>query len=104
MLVKHTTIFLLCALLLVPSLAFAQSGKTVAKSDPSAKKHVTQKYANSTTVKQIQLKLKDKGFYSGAIDGIWGSLTKAAVKKFQTANKLKTDSIVGLKTKAALGL
>ena len=34
-------------------------------------------------VKQIQTKLKRWGYYNGSIDGIYGSQTVAAVKKFQ---------------------
>src|SRR6202012_6094761 len=37
------------------------------------------------------------------IDGTFGSVTKAAVEKFQTEKKLSVDGIVGPKTWAALG-
>jgi peptidoglycan hydrolase-like protein with peptidoglycan-binding domain len=36
--------------------------------------------------------------YNGPINGNYGPLTKAAVKKFQKANKLTTDGILGVKT------
>lgn len=55
-------------------------------------------------VKQIQTKLKDWGYYSGSVDGIYGSKTFEAVKKFQKANGLTVDGIVGEKTLAALGI
>ena len=56
------------------------------------------------TVKQIQQKLKRWGYYKGAVDGIYGSATKAAVKYFQSKNGLVADGIVGSKTLAALGI
>ena len=42
-------------------------------------------------VRQIQQKLKNWGYYSGNVDGIYGSKTQAAVKKFQKANGLSQD-------------
>ena len=45
-------------------------------------------------VKQIQKKLKDWGYYEGNVDGIYGSKTYNAVKKFQSKNGLKVDGIV----------
>lgn len=56
------------------------------------------------TVKTIQRKLKRWGYYSGSVDGIFGSQTKAAVKKFQAKNGLTADGIVGKQTLAALGM
>lgn len=55
-------------------------------------------------VKQIQTKLKKWGYYSGNVDGIFGSQTLQAVKKFQKKNGLTADGIVGTKTLAALGI
>lgn len=55
-------------------------------------------------VKQIQTKLKNWGYYTGNVDGIFGSKTFEAVKKFQKANGLTVDGIVGEKTLAALGI
>ncbi len=42
-------------------------------------------------VRQIQQKLKNWGYYTGNVDGIYGSKTQAAVKKFQKANGLSQD-------------
>ena len=55
-------------------------------------------------VKQIQTKLKAWGYYTGSVDGIYGSQTVAAVKKFQQKNGLTVDGIAGSKTLAALGI
>lgn len=55
-------------------------------------------------VKQIQKKLKEWGYYSGEVDGIFGSKTYEAVKSFQKKNGLTVDGIVGTKTLEALGI
>lgn len=54
--------------------------------------------------KTVQQKLKRWGYYNGAVDGIYGAKTKAAVKAFQRKNGLTADGIVGKKTAAALGM
>ena len=60
--------------------------------------------STGATVKTIQTKLKNWGYYTGAIDGIYGSKTTAAVKYFQRKNGLTADGIVGPKTAAAMGI
>ena len=55
-------------------------------------------------VRKIQTKLKRWGYYSGNIDGIYGSGTLAAVKKFQQKNGLTVDGIAGKKTLEAMGI
>ena len=55
-------------------------------------------------VKTIQTKLKNWGYYSGGIDGIYGSGTLKAVKKFQQKNGLNADGIAGTKTLQAMGI
>lgn len=55
-------------------------------------------------VKTIQTKLKRWGYYSGNVDGIYGSQTLAAVKKFQQKNGLTVDGIAGKKTLEAMGI
>ena len=55
-------------------------------------------------VKNIQTKLKSWGYYDGDVDGIYGSKTFNAVKKFQKKNNLKVDGIVGDETLKALGI
>ena len=70
----------------------------------SAYAAVIKQGSKGETVKTIQQKLKNWGYYTGAVDGIFGAKTTAAVKSFQKKNKLTVDGIVGAKTLAALGI
>ena len=56
------------------------------------------------TVKKIQQVLKNNGFYTGSIDGIYGSKTVSAVKAFQKNCGLTADGICGPVTLKYLGL
>lgn len=53
-------------------------------------------------VRLIQQRLSGMGFYSGKVDGVFGAGTKAAVKAFQSAYRLKQDGVVGAQTYSAL--
>lgn len=55
-------------------------------------------------VKEVQRRLKMWGYYSGEVDGIYGSKTVEAVKYFQRKNGLTADGIAGKATFAALGM
>ena len=56
----------------------------------------------SDAVTQLQRRLKNLGFYTGYVDGTYGSGTTAAVKAFQTSKNLKADGIAGPATQRAL--
>lgn len=60
--------------------------------------------SSGTEVKTMQKKLKNWGYYNGAVDGIFGAQTKKAVMDFQRKNGLAADGVVGPKTLAALGM
>ncbi len=60
--------------------------------------------STGSEVKKIQQALKDKGYYTGSVDGIFGTKTKNAVIKFQKAKGLTADGIAGKKTLSALGI
>lgn len=55
-------------------------------------------------VKAIQEKLKERGLYKGNIDGIFGTQTRDAVKKFQKQKGLTQDGIAGPATLKKLGI
>lgn len=56
------------------------------------------------TIREIQTRLKNWGYYTGSVDGIFGYKTETAVKKFQYKNGLTVDGKVGPRTLEALGL
>lgn len=56
----------------------------------------------SDNVRKMQSKLKDKGYYSGSIDGKFGPATRKAVYKFQSAVGITADGKPGNKTLTAL--
>lgn len=69
------------------------------------KSYALSKYGSrGSEVTQIQTKLKRWGYYTGSIDGIYGSKTVEAVKYFQRKNGLAVDGIAGKNTLAAMGI
>jgi N-acetylmuramoyl-L-alanine amidase len=60
--------------------------------------------SSGNEVRQIQTKLKQWGYYNGSIDGIYGTKTYEAIRKFQSSNGLTVDGIAGEKTLSALGI
>ena len=53
-------------------------------------------------VAEVQRKLIENGFLTGRADGICGSRTVAAIKRFQESVGLEADGVCGLQTYAAL--
>ncbi len=89
-------LFVLISLLLVLSLAAAIIGMHVS---------ALSKYGSTGgEVTQIQQKLQSLGFYSGAVDGVYGKQTRDAVVAFQKSVGLTPDGIAGSKTLLYLGL
>lgn len=58
--------------------------------------------ANTAAVKLLQQLLGAKGFTVGAVDGVFGSKTRAAVVALQEQNDLDADGVVGVNTWRAL--
>ena len=87
----------LAALLLCAALAAGTAGIRAAAAS----------YKNGSsgeTVLKIQRVLKNKGYYTGALDGIFGSRTESAVRRFQRDAGITVDGICGPETLRALGL
>ena len=51
----------------------------------------------------LQAALHARGLYRGAVDGVAGPMTRAAVRQFQAARGLAVDGIAGRQTRRALG-
>ena len=60
--------------------------------------------SRGSEVSKIQTKLKNWGYYNGSVDGIYGSSTLSAVKKFQRKNGLTADGIAGKATLEKMGI
>lgn len=57
---------------------------------------------SGTDVMEIQAMLQKTGYNPGPVDGVFGPQTQAAVIRFQTANGLVPDGIIGPATYAAM--
>ena len=55
-------------------------------------------------VRKIQQKLRELGYYKGAVDGVYGTATKKAVIAFQKNCGITADGIAGAKTLKFMGL
>ncbi len=55
-------------------------------------------------VREIQGLLSEWGYYTGAVDGIFGTATRNAVIEFQKNNGLTADGVVGTKTLQTMGI
>jgi N-acetylmuramoyl-L-alanine amidase len=60
-------------------------------------------HASNPQVAGLQVALKAHGLYTGAIDGVAGPGTVAAVRLFQAQKRLAVDGRAGTRTRAALG-
>lgn len=60
--------------------------------------------SRGSEVTQIQTKLKRWGYYTGNVDGIYGTQTVNAVKYFQRKNGLTADGIAGPATLKVMGI
>lgn len=93
LLLSLTVIFTINILII----SFVQSG---CKADAASYR----RGSSGSVVTQIQKKLSQWGYYSGDIDGIYGSGTERAVKSFQKKNGLTADGIAGSATLSAMGI
>ena len=71
---------------------------------PYVQTAVLKQGSNGGEVKELQRRLKDWGYYNGAVDGIYGKGTVEAVKAFQKKNGLTADGVAGIETYRALGM
>lgn len=93
---RHRLLCALCALILFNALLLTAL--------PRADAATYRQGSTGETVKTIQTKLKNWGYYTGAVDGVYGSETVSAVKYFQRKNGLTADGVVGSATLAKLGI
>lgn len=89
---------------LVPGVEFTQSATTIVAAPPLTILRITDPLMRGTLVRAVQKALKAKGIHPGAIDGLYGLQTVAAVNAFQILNGLVPDGEVGSETAKALGI
>ncbi|MEG0570024.1 MAG: spore cortex-lytic enzyme [Oscillospiraceae bacterium] len=87
---------ILAILLIVLTLFFAYQPKTATA--------LSKIGSSGSEVKAIQQSLKDRGIYTGSVDGAYGKATAAAVKKFQKQQGLSQDGVAGPQTLKKLGI
>ena len=84
--------------------AFSTAYTSEEASAPFVRTAVLKQGASGGEVKELQRRLKNWGYYNGAVDGIYGRGTVEAVKRFQQKNGLTADGIAGIDTFKALGM
>jgi len=80
------------------------TGMFLAKTDSAMAASNLSWGSRGAEVVQIQQTLNAKGYWCGAVDGIFGPKTYQGVTRFQKDASLIADGIVGPKTRQALGL
>lgn len=97
---KIKIVFLLCCMFVTAGMVF----------HTNQKKEVvpTLSYVSWGTtgqlVRDVQQALKNRGYYKGNVDGIYGTGTYNAIVSFQKDNALTADGIAGTETLRALGI
>ena len=98
------TVKIVALLLLICSVTFCVTTVTRPQRIETAYALTLKQGSRGETVKKMQQKLKNWGYYFGSVDGIYGKKTLEAVKYFQRKNKLVVDGIAGPKTLSAMGI
>ena len=80
----------------------SQNPTTPPGGKPEATYETLRKGSTGNAVKALQTKLKEKGYFTGAINGTYGTDTVDAVKAFQRSVDLSADGIAGSNTQHAL--
>jgi peptidoglycan hydrolase-like protein with peptidoglycan-binding domain len=78
------------------------AGQTASSASASAPQPLVRLNDSGAQIVELQKRLTDLGFYSGSISGSFDRLTEEAVSRFQEANGLPVDGIVGPATEVAL--
>ena len=92
------------ALLLAPTVSRAQPYNAAHKlqaalfGDVKMPTFARGKEMDKAEVMAVQYLLRNRGVYKSRVDGVFGDVTAAAVKKFQRTKGLKVDGIIGGQT------
>jgi hypothetical protein len=66
--------------------------------------YATSEYGNNSTVSAVQSELARLGYYNGAIDGVLGDQTEAAISRYQEDQDLSVSGTVDAATLESLGI
>lgn len=102
--IRHLTAALVCLCIVLSGCVFV-SGEYFSIYNEKENSDVLSKLGSrGEEVRKIQNKLKELGYYSHKVDGIYGARTQSAVKAFQRNCGITADGIAGPKTLLYLGL
>jgi N-acetylmuramoyl-L-alanine amidase len=89
---------------LVPGVSYGDQATPIKVSLPAGIVELSSPYMRGGKVRKIQDALLTKGVNPGALDGVYGPSTAAAVAAFQAQEGLVVDGVVGPETRKELGL
>ena len=78
--------------------------KSRSKKSVASARRSTQQQPTAERYKEIQQALAERGYFSGNVDGNWGSDSVDALKRFQREQNLTDDGKLGSLSLIALGL
>lgn len=93
----------LCALFIFSAFIYPGTAQYIGEKI-SAEMTLSKLGSQGEEVRRIQNKLRSLGFYSGTVDGIYGTATQSAVRAFQKSVGITADGIAGPTTLLYLGL
>jgi peptidoglycan hydrolase-like protein with peptidoglycan-binding domain len=105
---KYRHLIIASAVSIACGSAFAQQSDTQ-QSDPGMTQSQSQDAGGASSmspsmIKQVQQKLKQQGHDVGAVDGMWGPKTQAALREFQQQQGMQASGELDQETLAALGV
>jgi peptidoglycan hydrolase-like protein with peptidoglycan-binding domain len=84
------------------ALASASATPSPSPTTPGVDDGILERGEQGEEVSELQIQLRDLRYYTGPIDGDYGSLTEEAVRRFQEAQGLTVDGIAGPTTRSAI--
>lgn len=76
----------------------SSSGNTGSSSGSSAYTRTLRKGYTGNDVKAVQVRLQELGYYSGTLDGVYGTGSVSGIKSFQQRSGLTADGLAGIQT------
>ena len=101
---RCSVLLLLYAALILMVASSSQQSVFLPKNAEETVETLSKLGSKGSEVTKIQTRLKNWGYYTGNVDGIYGEQTRQAVILFQKRNGLTPDGIAGPKTLAAIGI